>query len=318
VVDLINASYNELIGVPQMFKVEDFEPDWNTPGFNIATDTCLVFDEHRRVVGYEELWDLLNPSVRVRLFGHVHPDYKQRGVGTSLLTWAKSRAQRAVQRAPHGARVVMQAHVLHKNLAGSQLLIDLGFQPIRRSLRMVIDLNGRPPEPQLPPEICIRPMILGIEEPAIVQAVRDSFQDHWGYVLVPFEEDLARWKHVIETDTGFDPGIWFVAMDGEEIAGISLCFTNAFDDLSMGWVGTLGVRRDWRRKGIGLALLQHSFRAFYQRGKRKVGLGVDGESLTNATRLYEKAGMRSDPNHTYDLFEIELRPGVELSTQSLE
>jgi mycothiol synthase len=83
-------------------------------------------------------------------------------------------------------------------------------------------------------------------------------------------------------------------------------------------VGTLGVRRPWRRRGVALALLQHSFGEFYRRGLRKAGLGVDASSLTGATRLYRKAGMRSDPAYQYDLYEKELRPGEDLLTQSLD
>jgi len=49
-----------------------------------------------------------------------------------------------------------------------------------------------------------------------------------------------------------------------------------------------------------------------------VGLGVDAQSLTGATRLYEKAGMHSDPARQLVLYEKELRPGIEIRTQSLE
>jgi mycothiol synthase len=83
-------------------------------------------------------------------------------------------------------------------------------------------------------------------------------------------------------------------------------------------VNILGVRRPWRRRGVALALLQHSFREFYSRGRYKVGLGVDAQSLTGATRLYEKAGMRSDPSRQLVLYEKELRPGLEIRTQSLD
>jgi ribosomal protein S18 acetylase RimI-like enzyme len=84
----------------------------------------------------------------------------------------------------------------------------------------------------------------------------------------------------------------------------------------MGQINTLGVRRPWRRQGLGLALLYHSFGALYQRGKRRVRLGVDAQSLTGATRLYERAGMHVDRQFT--MFEKELRPGKELSRQSLD
>jgi ribosomal protein S18 acetylase RimI-like enzyme len=77
------------------------------------------------------------------------------------------------------------------------------------------------------------------------------------------------------------------------------------------------VLRPWRRRGLGLALLRHSFQEFFRRGRRKVGLGVDASSLTGATRLYEKAGMRSDEHHKSARFEKELRPGIDLSTKSV-
>ena len=41
-----------------------------------------------------------------------------------------------------------------------------------------------------------------------------------------------------------------------------------------------------------MALLQNAFRQFHGRGERKVGLGVDAESPTGATKLYERAGMK--------------------------
>ena len=97
---------------------------------------------------------------------------------------------------------------------------------------------------------------------------------------------------------------------------MSLCHPKVVEDPDMGWVDVLGVRRPWRRRGLALALLHHTFGEFYQRGKRKVGLGVDAQSLTGATRLYEKAGMHVQ--RQYATYEKELRPGEELSTQSVE
>jgi ribosomal protein S18 acetylase RimI-like enzyme len=74
-------------------------------------------------------------------------------------------------------------------------------------------------------------------------------------------------------------------MDGEEVAGINICRPHTFSgDPDLAWVSTLGVRRPWRTRGIGLALLRHSFNEFYRRGKRKVGLGVDAQNLTGALR----------------------------------
>ena len=66
---------------------------------------------------------------------------------------------------------------------------------------------------------------------------------------------------------------------------------SGFDLASDAWVDHLGVRRPWRGRGLGLALLRHAFAAFYQWGIREVRLSVDDRSQTNATRVYERAGM---------------------------
>ena len=53
----------------------------------------------------------------------------------------------------------------------------------------------------------------------------------------------------------------------------------------------LGVRRAWRRQGLGEALLLHAFAEFRRRDITRGTLGVDASSATGATRLYERAGM---------------------------
>ena len=102
---------------------------------------------------------------------------------------------------------------------------------------------------------------------------------------------------------GFDPGLWLLAVDGGEVAGAAVCEERP----EAGWVGELAVRRPWRRRGLGLALLRRAFVEFYRRGRRKVALAVDSQSLTGATRLYERAGMRVE--RLYSVYRKELRPG---------
>ena len=152
------------------------------------------------------------------------------------------------------------------------------------------------------------------EARAIYQAYRDSFRDHRGYVEEPFETGFRRWRHVNEEDPDFDPTLWFVALDGARIAGFAICKPTTTDDPDAGWIHQLGVPRDWRRQGLGHALLLHCFGAFYRRGKARAALMVDATSLTGATRLYEKAGMHVVRQHV--TYQQELRPGRDLSTQT--
>lgn len=318
VTEMMNESSRQLYGVDQ-FESEEFATDIQSPGFNVETDTRLVANGDGKPVGYYEVWDLLNPSVRVNLFGRTHPKYEQLGIGSALLDWAEQRAQRAVERAPREARVVIQAMAAHQNQVARQLFLEHGYQEIRYFYRMVIDLQQADAQDRWPDGFQLATMQDSrVELAAVVHAIRDSFKDHFNYVESSFEQELARWQHAVEENPKYDPSLWFVALDGEDVAGMSLCWPQADADLEMGWVGTLGVRKPWRKRGLGLALLRHSFAVFRQRGLVRAGLGVDASNLTGALRLYEKAGMRSDPKYTHAMYEKELRPGIELIRRSLE
>jgi len=104
--------------------------------------------------------------------------------------------------------------------------------------------------------------------------------------------------------------LWHIAWDGDKIAGYSLSYPRQ----DIGWVGNLGIRRSWRKRGLGLALLLQSFAAFDERGIHQVGLGVDADHPTGATRLYERAGM--EVVQSYITYRKILRPSREISVQS--
>jgi ribosomal protein S18 acetylase RimI-like enzyme len=106
----------------------------------------------------------------------------------------------------------------------------------------------------------------------------------------PLEESYEEWAHWSVEREGFDPTLWYLARAGGEIAGFVLCRVSDTDS-DCGWVSVLGVRRPWRRRGLGEALLRHSFHEFRARGLSRAALGVDASSPTGATRLYERAGM---------------------------
>ena len=316
VVALFNADAKRVIGV-EKFSADEFIPEWTTPHFDLERDTRLVLAPDGSTVGYSEVWDLDDPHVQIFCWGRVHPDHTGKGVGTYLLDWAEVRARQAIPLAPAGARVKLMVDALDINPPAHELFRNCGFQLVRHSLRMVTSLNGSLLQPQWPAGIAVRTMRSGQDERAIFSASREAFQDHWGHVERPFEEEYSRWLHHSKSRQDFDPALWFLAMDGEQIAGICLCRMTTHDDPEMGWVSILAVRKPWRQRGLGLALLHNAFGEFQRRGKSKVGLGVDAENLTGAIRLYVRAGMKPDPDRQFSIHEKELRPGVELATQSL-
>ena len=313
----IAANFKHLTG-RQPNLLDNMRQEWLGPGYNLETDSQIVLTPQGVVAGYCEVWDVLEPPVKMNLWLQIHPVYRNDGIGNQLLTWAERRSMQALARAPEGLRIVMLSYVPAIDEATRQVFQDSGFKSIRHHWTMVLNMEKEPQAPVWPAGIHVRAMQPDKDAVNILRAVRESFKDHWGYMDTPFEEEKERWMHTIETDAEFDPSLWFLAMDGEEIAGISICKMKDYFDPEIGWVNILGVRRPWRRRGVALALLQHSFGEFFLRSRFKVGLGVDAQSLTGATRLYEKAGMHSDPLRQLVLYEKELRPGIEIRTQSLE
>jgi len=162
----------------------------------------------------------------------------------------------------------------------------LGFEPSRHSYRMEIDLAGDEREPVWPDGISVR--TFAEAEAGLVYAV---FIEVWRDTNDPMDETFEEWSHWTIGSPTFDPALWFLAFAGEELAGFSLCRRDPVD-ANAGYVATLGVRRPWRRHGLGEALLLRSFAEFRRRGYTRGTLGVDASSVTGATRLYERAGMR--------------------------
>lgn len=237
-----------------------FEPGW-----------LQVLEADGRVVGYVDIWPKAD-ELEVDLAAPGHWD--------AVLDWAEEQARErglpAVRtQVPHG-------HPL------AQVVDARGYAPWRSSLRMEIALDAPPLRPSFPEGIVVRGY-RDEDESELIAAIDDAFaQDplHDPTTESSFREFFLHAR-------GFHPELYFLAWDGDLLAGFSLCYSQRGSDPEIGWIGTLGVRAPWRKRGLGQALLRHSFAELYAVGKRRVGLGVDAENVTGALRLYERAGMRA-------------------------
>ncbi len=303
IVEVMAACDRKHYGVADSYAPEDIFADWSR--LTVETDAWVVtILPHDRIVGYATLADRGHGCIDAD--GYVHPDAQGQGIGTLLVRLAEARARELAANAPAGVRVVLNNAVILSDDAARSLLEAQGYTMVRGFWRMAIDLTEPPPAPRWPSGIALRAFVPGQDDRATFDAVEEAFQDHWGHVPGDFE----KWRDQTRQE-GFDPSLWFLALAGDQIAGVALCRHT----LGIGWVGTLAVRRPWRRAGLGMALLQHAFAELYRRGEQRVGLGVDAQSLTGATRLYERAGMRVTLHVAR--YRKELRSGVDRITHSL-
>lgn len=238
---------------------------------DLATDSWLVEDDgvaaHVVVIPHGETADI---------DGFVHPEKTGLGLGAWLVRRGEARI-----------RELGFARALTWCLAGDtrarQLFEGAGFREVRRFYRMLVEHDTEPQAAEWPDGVEVGTFERG-DARAFHAALTESFADEWNFVPESFED----WAERRIGAPDFDPTLWFIARDGDEIAGVLRCDAERG---GAGWVGALGVRPGWRKRGLGLALLRHAFGEYYRRGQPRVALGVDAENPTGATRLYERAGM---------------------------
>ncbi len=278
---------------------EDVTSDWQRTGIDPARDAWVVCTPNGEIVGYECIY-IARDDGRFDIDGYVHPAYRNQGIGSYLLRRVEGRVRERMDEMPSSARIWIEANTYGTNTHSHQLFENEGYALVRRFWRMEIDLDAPPAVEKLPDGITIRTAVVGQDDFNIYQTIQDSFADHWGFAPFSYES----WRQGRFEASFFDPGLWFLAMNGDTVAGIALCRIRTDQT---GWINTVGVRREYRKRGIATALLRHAVGEFYRRGHHNVGLGVDSQSLTGATRVYEQVGMRI--TRSYNTFEKTIRSG---------
>lgn len=280
---------------------EDLQIQWQKPGFDLERDTFVVETTDGRLAGFDQFDNRYMHAI-LEAEGYVHPKFKGRAIGTALLRAVEKRAYEEMSLAESDVRISLRSPINNRDQAAHELHKKEGYIPLRYYWRMEIDLTESPTPANFPEGIELRPFVKDEHARAVLDAQNESFRDHWGN----HDESYEQWAPRKFGRAGFDSTLWMIAWDGDEIAG----FSQNRHRGGIGWIGTLGVRRPWRKRGLGEALLLYSFAEFYKRGTTTVGLGVDAQNPTGATRLYQKVGMRAVSEFAF--YEKELRAGRDI------
>jgi ribosomal protein S18 acetylase RimI-like enzyme len=127
----------------------------------------------------------------------------------------------------------------------------------------------------------------------VMDAFNDSFRDHWSFEPITAHD----WQQFMIGRSVFRPDLTYLVLDGDEVAAFSLNRVDpeetARQGYSAGWIGTLGTRRGWRKRGLASTLLVEGMRAFKAEGLEFAALGVDAHNPTGALGLYESLGFVS-------------------------
>ncbi|MFC9354673.1 GNAT family N-acetyltransferase [Arthrobacter sp. NPDC057013] len=234
-------------------------------------------------------------------FCAVDPQWQRRGVGSALLSWLEARTRQrfaedsgrdsgreSQDRAASVPR--LRIFIEQKQQHQCALLEASGYEVVRYYNEMHRPLSAPLPEAPLGHGLELLPM-----EPKLSEAVRlahnQVFADHWG--SEPRDEEA--WGFVVNDPLARpDLSAVVLASSTGEVVGYQLAShdpdTAVTRGFTEGYTDLLGVRREFRGRGIAQALLADAMRRFAAAGMDKASLDVDSENPTGAMALYRKMG----------------------------
>lgn len=271
VAELLNEHSRKLHGVDDQ-PASELRQYWESPDVDFERDVLVAEGRGGSLVGYADI------GVQAQ---QVWLDVRGREE-EPLRALLDAIEVRAAEKKPEATLV---GYTSESDSLIRDLYDQAGYRVTRHSYRMEISLAGGAPEPEWPEGFSVRTFRPG-EEERVYDAHMSSFAGTWMFEREPFE----LWSHWFRKDTAFDASLWFLAEAGDDLAGIALTRVSE-NEPDLGWVRILGVLPEFRQRGLGQALLRHTFGEHAKRGLGRVGLGVDAENPTGAVRVYERAGM---------------------------
>ncbi len=246
-------------------------------------------------IGYSRvMWEHM-PQDKQRVYQHfafLVPAWRGRGIWRTMLRYNERRLREIAAGHAGDAEKLFEAWAADTESAWRALLESEGYGPVRYGYEMVRPHLEDIPDLPLPAGIDVRPSSAE-QFDEIIDAAREAFLDHWGFAE---DEWGAEARQEWRDHRTFNPALWQVAWDGDEIAGMVLNFIDEIENTmyhrQRGYTETICVRRPWRKRGLARALIARSFGVLKAAGMTEAGLGVDAQNPHGALRLYESMGFQ--------------------------
>ena len=286
VADIFNEE-NAADGLEWFATADEFATE-PRPNFDPARDLFLAERDGRAAGLVLGSWAVRDGDLTLETQGAVRPADRRRGIGTALLRREQEHLTLATRDVEPDLPRRFTGWAADSQPGGLALFQHEGYEAIRFGFEML--KRGLEDAPDVPVPDGLELRCARVEEAAdILWAEHEAFRDHPGYREWT-DADIAA---TLE-QPDYDPTLWVVAWDGDQIAGAVENWIHAEENARLGfsraWMHRVSVRRPWRKRGLARALLIESFRVLHERGIREAALGVDANNPSGALALYESVG----------------------------
>ncbi len=243
------------------------------PAFSPEHDLFLV-EKAGEIIGFMDILPELDIK-RLIVDAWLRPEHRRKGLGRKLL-------KLAVRRAGELGAVVLHVNVSEDNTVAKNVLSRLGFERVRRYLKLGLDLSNSYTRELSNAYGECRHLREG-EEAILTQVQKRSFAGQWGYnpdtvATIAYRIGLSHRS----------PGDTVLACEEDEVIGY--CWTEVTSG-GDGRIYMIGSDPDHRGRGIGRKLLLAGLAHLKNVGVKDVWLTVDDGNKA-ALSLYESTGFR--------------------------
>ncbi len=256
---------------------------------DLARNSLVAFDTDGRMAAACWLWPRPRLLVEYRLYvdGRVYPDHRGRGLGRYLLAWAEARGRELAVHEGGDRPLVLRIDFYDRSPDALRLFERCGFR-----FALAEDEMRRRLDDPIPPTSTR--VALSFTTWASATAERffalydDAFRTRPGFPNWSKE----AWVAAFTGGDAFRPDLSLLAsVDGVDV-GYALTHTEEVAGENAAWVVQMGVRPEWRRKGIAGALLASLMQRYLLADVSAVWLGV-GADNPEAAKLYRRMGFET-------------------------
>ena len=295
----VYSAAHEADGVEEITTLDQLRLNYATL-INCDPERDMILAEvDGELVAYARVFwnDLVEGGRSYENFGFVHPDWRRRGIGGAMHRHNEARLREIAAGHAGVSPMWFGSEGADADPGNTALLLGDGYTAARYFYEMVAPTLDRIQAPPLPEGLEVRPVTRD-QYRTIWLAAAEAFRDHWGQA----EWQEADWER-FDADPDFaDPRFWRIGWAGDEVAGVVITTVPEEENQRHGrarvYVAWVAVRRPWRRRGLARALLAGSLVGAREAGFTSASLGVDTDSPTGATALYESLGFEPDKTFT--------------------